>query len=316
MDITIAGGGIIGLAIAWRLAQRGLRIIVRDAGKLAGQASWAGAGMLCPQSEFQAGSEWLHLAVQSLGQYPEFVRELKFETGQSIDFRPCGMRILNEAGLEEPQIASHDAAVVDPRHICSALILAGRKLGVEYRPHDPVTSIAGPTVLAAGAWSSQIAGLPAVPRAYPVKGHLIGFDMPAGSHDEIVRQGHHYLLQRSNGFTIVGSDEYPNEWDLTPDPAAIRRLLHAGGSLWPALRGREPEAVWTGLRPSVVPPNGEAGVSDTGVAPLPHPVVEQAGSELWLAYGHFRNGILLAPVTADRIANLVAGTVSPSSSAD
>jgi glycine oxidase len=296
MDITIAGGGIIGLSIAWRLAQKGLRVCVRDAGELAGQASWAGAGMLSPDAEFRGGGEWLLRARDSLRQYPEFVAELESATGLGIDFRECDIEEPGETG----RMVLARGAAVDPRRVCAALIEAGRELGVTYRKQDPVVKASGPLVIAAGAWSSRIAGAPERPRAFPVKGHLLGYQMAPGSLRAILRRGHHYVLQRSSGFTIVGSDETPGEWDLTPDPEAVFQLKKAGGELWEALRGREPGAVWCGLRPAVETGGGEN-------RPRAYPLVEQAGPELWLAYGHYRNGILLAPATADRVLAMVTG---------
>src|SRR5271156_2552091 len=88
--MKVVGGGIIGMSIAWRLAQRGLRIEVFDAGRIGGEASWAAAGMLAPGGEVDAPSRWAKLAVTSLQLYPDFVRELESESGITIDFRQCG----------------------------------------------------------------------------------------------------------------------------------------------------------------------------------------------------------------------------------
>ena len=90
MHVDIAGAGIIGLSIAWRLAQAGCRVTVRDAGRAAGQSSWAGAGMLTPAGEFRSDSRWTQLAIQSLAGYGAFVEELTAATGIEIDFRVAG----------------------------------------------------------------------------------------------------------------------------------------------------------------------------------------------------------------------------------
>jgi len=326
MRIEIAGAGIIGLSIAWRLAQAGFQVTVRDAGRAAGQASWAGAGMLTPAGEFRTESRWTQLAISSLGEYGAFVEELTLATGVAIDYRVCGALALafteeEREELDRPRPAGirmeevtvggaryfapipltgvratrwfPDEAVVDPRHVCAALQSACRGLGVEIRENEPALECRGPMVVAAGAWASRIAGLECAPRAFAIKGHLLGYLCKEESMPPIVRHGHHYALQRGNGFTIFGSDEQRDVWDTTPDEERVKALADAAGTLLPRLLNRAPDEVWAGLRPG----------SDSG-----EPVVEKmAGKDIWLAYGHYRNGILLAPVTARIItASIVA----------
>lgn len=330
MHVDIAGAGIIGLSIAWRLAQAGCRVTVRDAGRAAGQSSWAGAGMLTPAGEFRSDSRWTQLAIQSLAGYGAFVEELTAATGIEIDFRVAGAMELaftdeEKADIDRPRpegvaveplttaSAAYFApipltgvkaarwfpneAVVDPRHVCAALLTACRALGVEIRENEAVDSLAGPTVIAAGAWASRIPGLETAPRSFCVKGHLLGYHRPKNSLPTIVRHGHHYALQRANGYTIFGSDEQRDVWDSTPDPQRVEALTKAAAALLPRLLDGPPDDVWAGLRPW----------SDAV-----EPVVEKVpGRDLWLAYGHYRNGILLAPVTAQLITESIlasAGT--------
>jgi glycine oxidase len=328
MRVEIAGAGIIGLSIAWRLAQAGFDVTVRDAGLAASQSSWAGAGMLAPGGAFQSESRWTRLAIESLAIYPAFVEELTAATGLEIDFRVTGALELafdaaekealerpRPAGIAVEEIAASsvrffapvpragvlaarwfpDEAVVDPRHVCAALLAACRALGVEIRENEPVTECRGPAVIAAGAWSTRIAGLESAPRAFPVKGHLLGYRCKEESLPPIVRHGHHYALQRASGFTIFGSDHAHDVWDLSPDPDAVQTLAAAAAALLPGLLDRPPDEVWTGLRPA----------SGTG-----EPVVERLpGQDVWLAYGHFRNGILLAPITARLVADSIIATL-------
>jgi glycine oxidase len=328
MRVDIAGAGIIGLSIAWRLAQAGYEVTVRDAGRAAGQASWAGAGMLTPAGEFRTDSRWTQMAIASLAEYGAFVEELTAATGIAIDYRVCGALELayDEAErdaldrprplgirMEEVTVAGAryfapvamtgiraarwfpNEAVVDPRHVCAALLAACRQLGVEIREQEAVTECRGPMVVAAGAWASQIAGLEAAPRAFPVKGHLLGYHCKKESMPPIVRHGHDYALQRENGFTIFGSDEERDCWDTTPDTERVAALTKAAGELLPRLLLRPPDEVWAGLRPG----------SETG-----EPVVERmAGTDIWLAYGHFRNGILLAPITARLITESIVASL-------
>lgn len=328
MRVEIAGAGIIGLSIAWRLAQAGYQVVVRDAGRVAGESSWAGAGMLTPAGEFREDSRWTQVAVQSLAEYGEFVEELTLTSGVPIDFRVCGTMELafNEVEkealdrprpdgiyMEELTVSGAryfapiptsgvraarwfpNEAVVDPRHVCEALVAACGKLGVEIRENDRVEACAGPMVIASGAWASQIAGLNGAPRAFPVKGHLLGYHCKKESLPPIVRHGHHYALQRENGFTIFGSDEKRDVWDKEVEPERVAALQEAAVKLLPRLLDREPDLVWAGLRPG----------SEIG-----EPVVEKVeGRDLWLAYGHFRNGILMANTTARMITESVVATL-------
>jgi glycine oxidase len=319
MRVDIAGAGIIGLSIAWRLAQAGFQVRVRDAGKAARQSSWAGAGMLTPAGEFRSQSRWTQLAIESLAQYGEFVEELQSATGLAIDYRVCGTLELalddeEKAALDRPRpegieveevtvagaryfapIATSgiraarwfpNEAVVDPRTVCDALLAACGTLGVEIREHDPVTEPEGPTVIATGAWA---------PGAFPVKGHLLGYWRKKESLPPIVRHGHYYAFQRSSGFTIFGSDEQRDVWDPAPEPDRVRELTAAAEALLPRLLNGPPDEVWAGLRPGS--PSGE-------------PVVEPVpGKDIWHAYGHYRNGILLAPVTARMVTEAIVSSL-------
>ena len=88
--VTIVGAGLIGASIAWRLAQTGARVTLIDAGSWGGETSSAGAGMLAPGGEFEGPSAWLEMGLESMRLYPQFVEELKAETGVPIDFQRCG----------------------------------------------------------------------------------------------------------------------------------------------------------------------------------------------------------------------------------
>ena len=327
-DGLIIGGGIIGCSIAWRLAQRGLKITVIDAGRIGHEASLAGAGMLAPGGEAvsassEAGPEspWARRMVESLAMYPDFVRELEAASGLKIEFQICGAyeypsadadwaQLLARAGkqralgiesvVEGERLFFPGDGQVKPRHVVNALKVAAAELGVEFIEDTPVQAIesngvrtakglvqAGFTVLAAGAWASQL--MPELPRSFPVKGHLIGYRMPAGSVPHIERRGHHYILQRKCGFTIAGSTSELVGFDRTLDLEIVANL-HEETKRYLLSLPDEWESAWIGFRPAV---DGE-------------PRVERwRDSNLWLAYGHFRNGILLAPLTAKLLADAI-----------
>jgi len=330
MHIAIAGAGIIGSSIAWRLAQRGCRVTLFDAGVMGGEASWAGAGMLAPGGEVVDHSEWSALAMASAAAYPGFVRELTAESGETIDYRKGGaievavgrgeidqlsQRVERQAtlGIESREIDSPveggvarlfpEDAIVDPRHVMRALRVACLARGVTIREHSPVTRVdwragqalvstadgvvvADAAVLAAGAWNSKIvAGFP-MPDTFPVRGHLLGYHLPPGTLDSILRRGHTYLLQRSSGFFIVGASSECVGFDRNIDSSIVKELHANAERLFAPLRGLTPEP-WIGFRPATATYQPEIRtIEDTGI---------------WLACGHFRNGILLAPETARRV---------------
>ena len=275
-EILIVGGGLIGSAIAWRLAQKGARVTIADAGNLGGEASPAGAGMLSPGIEFDKPSVWLDLGLESMRLYPSFVEELQAETGIDTDFR----MFHPEDGIVDP------AALLGALHCAcesrTVRIVRERITTVEPRDYAAV-------VIAAGAWSGQVhvnnVNLPAVT---PIKGHLIGFQLEPGALGPVRRHGETYVLQRSNGFLIAGSNEQDIGFDRTVDAAICEDIHRRAARLFPPLEHAKPEKRWIGFRPR-------------SATFEPH-IGRVEGTNVWLAYGHHRNGILLTPVTARRVA--------------
>jgi glycine oxidase len=295
--MKVVGGGIIGMSIAWRLAQRGVAVEVFDAGRIGGEASWAGAGMLAPGGEVDAPTRLAQLTVDSLKLYPDFVHELEFESGQKIDFAQCGAiertrddaRARAQASLgilscrwNADEVFYPDDAVVDPRDVVRALRVICERRGVPLRENSPVSRIEGPAVLAAGAWSSTIGTPVPIRPAFPVRGHLVSYRMPPGSVPRILRSGHTYILQRNTGLTIVGSETEHVGFDRTINPEIVADIDRRARTLLPQLP--QPHEAWIGFRPAT-----EALEPEVGMLP---------GTGIFLAYGHYRNGILLAPVTA------------------
>jgi glycine oxidase len=341
-DVIIAGAGVIGASIAWRLARNNLRVLLSDARAIGSEASSAAAGMLAPGGEFDQPSPMLDFAIRSLARYQDFVAEIQADSGLPIEFRRASAiqialdnselesltaraafqrcagipsTVLSEEALHAlaPLVRSDaigavhytNEAIVDPAGLMTALLAACLARGVTIEEHAPVTSVSATesdvqvsqykarfTVIAAGAWSSTIEasleGRPyKLPRSFPMKGHLLGYRLPAGSLAATVRHDHTYVLQRADGFTIAGSSTEDAGFDRTIDPTIVSDISARAGALVPALRGLQPESVWIGFRPAID-------------SPAPH-IGRLLSSRLWLAYGHYRNGILLAPATCDRI---------------
>ena len=338
MEAIVIGAGIIGSSIAWCLARRGLSVALFEAVAAGCEASGASAGMLAPGGEFGMGSPWTGRAIESLAEWPAFAAELSEHSRLAIDYRACGalefaysegewdeLRVRAQAqaglGIRSTPVGESDAspycepgfrgaihypddAIVDPRDVMSSLTAVCRNilrehcpvLSIELKPDSVVVNSAGGSleaqcaVLAAGAWSSMLADCP---ESFAVKGQLNGYPLTPGSIGPLLRRGHTYVLQRSSGYTIAGSTAERVGFDRTVN-ALLTDDIHArAASFVPLLRGLQPTDAWCGLRPAT--------------ASLEPEVRRVPGSNLWLAYGHYRNGILLAPVTARLIADEITG---------
>jgi len=316
--VLIIGGGLIGSSIAWRLVQTGARVTVVDAGNLGGEASTAGAGMLAPGSEASKPSQWLNLGVESLRLYPAFLEELREETGFDVEYRVCGCLVMDPGDSAERLQALHRSAgirvetrpdglfypgdaLTDPSALLRVLRQAAKKRGVTWE-HGSLTEVEAndysAVVIAAGAWSGSVqvtfdGQRVMLPESTPVKGHLIGFQMRQGLLGPFLRKGHTYVLQRADGLVIAGTTEEHVGFDTSVEFAACDAIHRRATEIVPELAAAEPSRRWIGFRPG---PESEDG-----------PVMRRVeGTNVWLAYGHYRNGILLTPVTAARVAAEIA----------
>jgi glycine oxidase len=346
-SVAIAGGGIIGMSAAWRLAQHGFRVTVFEKGSIGSEASWAGAGMLAPGGEVDSPSLLSRLAIESRELYTRFVRELEQRTHVAIDYQERGAldlaynasewhalraRAAAQAafGVQSKELSKehvaafwprvsteslHGAlfyagdAIVNPRDVMLALAAACRQNGVMVRQNSAVLAVtileAGieldsvegsesfdALVIAAGAWSSSITlrNVEPLPVARPIKGQLIGFQQPDQTCNTILRHGHTYLLQRANGLLIAGASVEYAGWDRTVEPSITNSLVQQAAFVLPHLAETSPSENWVGFRP---------GSDDVRIGPW-------HSKRLYLAYGHYRNGILLAPVTADHLAREIS----------
>ena len=295
--------------------------------------------MLAPGGEVDRESLWARRSVGSLRVYPDFVEQLQSESGVAIDYRACGAieLVYSSSELLEAERRSEEQAklgipsrtiapdevrqlapaactegvagalhypedaIVDPRDVLRGLFQACQGRGINIREGVRVTEIsaepasviasgermaAGAIVLAAGAWSGDL--FPGAPKSFPVKGHLIGYDLRPGAVGPILRHGHTYVLQRGSGLAIAGSTMERVGFDTTVNPEIVAKLHRRARRMLPGLLLSSPDSSWIGFRPGI---EGD------------EPRVERFGNtRIWLAYGHYRNGILLAPVTAQLIA--------------
>lgn len=159
--------------------------------------------------------------------------------------------------------------------------------GVELR--DGTRVDAGAVVVAAGAWSGEIRGLPRPLPVRPVRGQMVSLEMGAASLETVVETPEAYLIPRPGGPLVVGSTMEEAGFAVETTEAAVAGLVSAARRALPDLADGPPLERWAGLRPGT--PDG---------LPILGPDPEIEG--LYYATGHFRNGILLAPVTAASLA--------------
>lgn len=342
-DITVIGAGAIGAASAWKLAQTGLSVVMIG-DRSAPPASDVAAGMLAPVTEAEFGEEeLLRLNVASADLYPAFVEELEEVTGRSVGYRRCGtimvardlddVRALEEVhafqqrlGLTARRISGRDArdlepalsprtrgAIVvesdhqiDPSALLDALLRACADAGVEQiqgrvvevapgvvRLDDGVTISSSNVVLAAGAHSAAITGALPIP-IRPVKGQLVHLRARASAPvpTRNIRGLDVYMVVRTDGRVIVGASVEEQGFDRSLTAGAVLDLLRDAYEIVPGVAEFEFLGVRAGLRPAT-PDNA--------------PIVGELAPGLIVATGHYRNGILLTPITARAVVGLVRG---------
>jgi glycine oxidase len=320
------------LAIAWRARARGLRVVVYERDEPGAGTSRVAAGMLAPVAEADAGERaLLELGLRSAERWPAFAQELVEAGGIDIGYRTCGTLMLardrDEAealdrerslrerlGLRverllpsaarrlEPALAPTlrgalhlpDDHAVDPRLACAALV---RAAGADLRTGEEVRDLAAlpadQVVIAAGPWSAAF-GEEAQVR--PVKGQSLRLRDPSGPGllDRVVRFEGGYLVPRGDGRYVLGATTEERGFDTAVTGLGVYELLRDAGELVPGILELEVEEAIAGLRP---------GTPDNA------PILGRSPSDpriVW-ATGHYRNGVLLAPITAELIAAELAG---------
>jgi glycine oxidase len=353
--VAIIGAGIVGLGIAWRLAERA-EVAMFDRGTAGMGASHAAAGMLAACCEAEPGEEaLLALCRDSQARWPGFARGLTQASGIDVELRQEGTLVLaltaddqaelahrldfqKKLGLplewltaaqtraREPHLAGKIAGAVfsredhqvDNRKVVAALRVACERGGVAIHEHQPVKEIsirngradglvlesaprvsADLVVLAAGAWSRGIAGLPLDrrPPVRPVKGQMLALRMDSAAPllNHVLWAPGAYLVPRRDGRLIVGATVEEKGFDETITAGGLLTLLEAAWRAVPAIEELPIDEIWTGHRPGS---RDDAPI--LGRAPL---------ENLFYATGHHRNGILLAPMTADAMAKLILDDV-------
>ena len=235
-------------------------------------------------------------------------RELEMRRGLGLSvarLRPSEARALEPALAPGVRLALEVGGdhAVDPRKLTAALLRAVGKAGVEVRTGTPVAEVldggvrltrgevvpADQVVIAAGSWSNAIDGVPEHARVpiHPVKGQILRLHDPAGAGlvSRVLRMSSGYLVPRGDGRYVLGATMEERGFDTTVTAGAVFEILRDASEVIPGVKEFVIDEIIAGLRPATADNTPALGPS--------------AVPRLHWAVGHYRNGILLAPITAE-----------------
>ncbi|MEM1181022.1 MAG: FAD-dependent oxidoreductase [Acidobacteriota bacterium] len=349
-DVLVVGGGLVGLFCADALERRGARVELWERGGSfgaeSGAASHASAGMLAPLAEVPDDPDFLAVCLRARDLWRDAARQLADRSGIDLDYDDDGALLVDH--VDAPATAFEAAALlagepilrlddreardlvpdlapdagpflflpgehrVDNRRVLEALAKLIPRPGVRVRFRCALERLtpgptgvraesaehsteAGAVLIAAGAWSSRVRGL-ATPPIHPVKGQMMRFshvDWPLGG---CVRSGHFYTARRRGGEVLLGATVEPEAgFDARVTGGGLESLTGFARSVLPGLLNRPVVETWAGLRPG---------------SPDGRPHLGPLDDRVWVASGHSRNGVLLAPWTANTVADwLLDGAV-------
>jgi glycine oxidase len=342
-DVIVIGAGVIGAAIAYELSRRGVWVRLLEAGPTSGAATLASAGILAPFVEAGADTPLETLGAESLDFYDELIASLRQDTRCEIDYTRSGTlevaldvsaarrledraaalqargissELVDPSSIERP-LGSHCLqgllirrhGAVNAPALAAALLNASRRRGALVdtgvraelvRPGEGLVQVvtdrgafgASHVVLACGCWSGAVAigDEPRLP-VWPIRGQLLQLRVPGVHLDHVVWGPNCYLVPREDGSVLVGATVEDAGFDPRATVAGVQSLLNAALALVPALDSATFDAVRVGLRPAT-----PDHLPIVGLSRVPG---------VLYATGHYRNGILLAPLTARMIADLI-----------
>jgi len=353
--VAIIGGGLVGMLTAYFLAKQGVSVTIFDKSELAQESSWAGGGILSPLYPWKYPDAVNRLARESQRLYPELIETLIEETDVDPQYWRCGMNILasdvskegyawlrkndvkysqtiGEWNRENPApylYLPNIAQVRNPR-FAKTMKAALAYLGVTTLPNTAVLDIAKMpnglfkletkkqsllaerVVVCAGAWTRKVlchvSGKISHTDSHnvdikPVRGQMLLYDTPPGSLSSMILAKGKYIIPRRDGKVLVGStmEDVGFCKDTTMD---AKQSIKAFVAEHCATLSQYPiVSHWSGLRPGS--PSGVPYIGE-------HPSI----SGLFVNSGHFRNGVILAPASANLMSSILCGNSYPIDSKD
>jgi len=343
-DITIIGSGVIGLMTAKQLRAAGASVCIIEKNVSSLESSWAGGGILLPLYPWRQPLAITTLVMQSLKLYPRLSTELTDATTIDPEWYDCGLLMLQNPDVEDaiawcqrnkvnyqtpetsllenlntepvnPLWLPEIAQARNPRLLKSlkAFLL---QQGVKFIQECCVTGIqlkqqrintintnkgdfaVNHLIMATGAWTGELAKkiLPKYNHlsvsVNPVKGQMLLFEAQADTLPQMILDHQHYLIPRKEGKILVGSTVEESAFDKTTTKAAKDKLQDFAFNLFPALKHYPLIKHWAGLRPATA--QGVPYIDN-------HPEIEN----LSINAGHFRNGLVMAPASAQLMTDLI-----------
>ncbi|MFO1391323.1 MAG: glycine oxidase ThiO [Agitococcus sp.] len=343
MKVLIIGSGVIGLLTAFKLAKAGYELTILEKKTDLSESSWAGGGIVSPMYPWRYPPAVSELAKLAQAEYPLLAQELLELTNINIELNQCGMLMLNTddkrdasvwanqyqqkihylkgidiahlapylAGFNDGVFLPNVANVRNPR-LLQALHNAVKLLGVQHITQAEVcqwhqqqgqlvavTTTTGQCyeaesfVVATGAWSGQLLqSLQVDIPIKPMKGQMLLYKLPQQILSHIVLHQGHYLIPRQDGHILCGSTLEDVGFNKQTTDEAQQLLSQSAQRIMPLLAQHQPIKQWAGLRPAS--PNGIPFIGK-----LPQ------YSNVWLNAGQFRNGLVLAPASAQLLVDLM-----------
>ena len=344
----MVGGGLLGMLTAYFLGREGLVVTLLEQGNVCRESSWAGGGILSPLVPWDYPDAVSELVQWSQQHYPALINELREKSGIDPEWQKSGLLMAGtsltpaisrwqakypcrieqvgptqmqelEPGLApatEQSLLLPDVAQVRNPRLCQALAAALRVQGAVVHEHVQVRGLqtatnaikgvvtdrgefhAARVVVAAGAWSATVLGdlMPGLPVS-PVRGQMIQYATTPGLLRHIVLANGRYLIPRRDGLVLVGSTLEYTGFAKQTTREARDSLAGFAMQVLPALAECRIVNHWAGLRP---------GKADS----IPFIGEHSEIKGLYLNTGHFRNGVILAPASAQLLLDNMMGRVS------
>lgn len=321
-DCLIIGGGVIGMMSARALAAMGANVTVLDSQECGKESSWAGGGIISPIYPWLYSDLVNELSLTSQTVYAKLCEDLLESTGIDPEYIRCGLIMMDNYDTPKAQhwikkhkinIESHtqgmlftDIAQVRNPRLLKALKIDILNAGVKIVEHSEVKELmiknntvfgaktlhknyySDKTILCNGAWGASLLNNTEI---FPIKGQMIVIKAKADTISHIIVDQGRYLIPRKDGNILIGSTMENVGFDRRIEQQVGAELLAFATKRFPQLNNAKIQHHWAGFRP----------VSRTGVIIKKHCEL----AHLFINIGHFRNGLNMAPESANRIVKLI-----------